>query len=177
MGDWPQGREANQVIISTGSKDAIGQELGCYFTSSVLTTAWPTANLALYIPFIIHDPWLLQLILISNGATVSGNVDVGVFDGQQNRIVSKGSAAQAGTSAVQSLDVTDTTLEPGRYYMGVALDNNVGMISGYAVAAPLPAAAGVLQQASAFPLPDPAVFAACAQSFVPNLALLGRSLA
>lgn len=176
MGDWPQTQECNPIAISTGSPESIGVELSAYLTTSVLTTAWPTANLALYVPFVVHRPWTVLKMLIENGATVGGNVDVGVYDGQQNRILSSGSTAHAGASGVQTFDVTDTLLVPGAYFMAVTFDNNTSTIRGWATAVTLNSGCGVLQQASAFALPSPAVFAACASAFVPFVTLLGRTL-
>jgi hypothetical protein len=56
-------------------------------------------------------------MLVLNGATASGNMDVGIYDYAGTRLVSSGSTAQSGTSAFQDFDITDTLLGPGIFYL------------------------------------------------------------
>jgi hypothetical protein len=56
-----------------------------------------------------------------NGATVNGNVSMGVYDQDGNLIISCGTVAQSGASSLQSAAPSATTiLGPGKYWMGFA---------------------------------------------------------
>lgn len=177
MGDWAQFQPSNRQVVNCMGLESIGAELRA-LNLSASSAAWPTANLALYVPFTVEAPFTAKLIGIENGGTASGNIDVGIYDDQQNRLVSKGSTAQSGTTTVQSFDITDTLLLPGLYYLGIAFDGTTGTTRSFTgITVPLLGLCGVLQQASAFPLPSPAVFAACATTALPQgLAIFGRTV-
>lgn len=122
------------------------------------TAAWPTASMAIYVPVKVRRPVIVTKLAISNGATVSGNVDVGVYNAAGTRLVAYGGGAQAGTSTEQVFDVTDTLLTPGTYYLAGVLDNTTGIVGADTDSAPLCACYGVLTQNSAYPLPSTATW-------------------
>lgn len=143
--------------------------------------AWPSANRAMYVPFVVETPFLAQMMFVLNG-TVAGNVDVGIYNDEGKRIVSKGTTAQAGATLLQSFDITDTVLLPGVYYMAMASDSASGQYMRWSInasattGAQMAASMGVLQQASAFVLPATATFAVAQDSYVPDIGLLARTL-
>jgi hypothetical protein len=49
-------------------------------------------------------------------------LDVGIYNSAGTRLVSKGATAVSNTGNWQSFDITDTTLVPGLYYVGVLGD-------------------------------------------------------
>lgn len=124
MSEWQRYQEYNRVVISPASPESIGAELSAL--SAAVSGTWPTANTAIFVPFVVYTPIIAVKMGIANGAAVSGNVDVGIYDDQQNRLVSMGSTAQSGVSAIQSFDITDTTLQPGVYFMAMNMDNTTG---------------------------------------------------
>ncbi len=142
------------------------------------SAAWSgiAANTAVFIPFSVAKRITFTTLFIVNGATVSGNVDVGIYDSNGTLIVSKGSTAQAGASALQKFTVTSTTIGPGVYYLAVVFDNTTGTIYktiiGQALRTKL---TGMAQMASAFPLPATVTFATIGQDFVPMVGLSVRS--
>lgn len=81
---------------------------------------WPTANLALLYPFSLTSHEIARKLLRHNGSTLSGTVDVGIYDGEGRLIVSAGSTTAAGTNAVQEFDIADTPLGPGRYFLAAS---------------------------------------------------------
>src|ERR1044072_5106370 len=121
--------------------------------SAPSSAVFPAANRALYVPFRLSDPITVVKMFVLNGATVSGNIDVGIYDAVGTRLVSKGSTAQAGTSAIQEFDITDTRLGPGLFYMAVAMDNGTATLFRKSINNFFLRAAGMFQQASAFALP------------------------
>ncbi len=124
--------------------------------AGLLNTAWPAANQAFFVPFTVSEPLTVLALWWQNGGTVSGNVDAAIYDESFNRLVSTGSTAQAGASAMQVVDVPDTMLVPGRYFFALALNNTTGRILLATVSYPGPQSAGALYQPAAFPLPNPA---------------------
>jgi len=143
---------------------------GTFFAS----IAWPTGNLAMYYPFRIPYAVTVTGIQILNGASVSGNVDVGIYSAEGTRIASSGSTAQAGASSIQTIALTSTILAPGQYYIALAFDNSTGTTAITALATfQFARAYGVLKQATAFPLPATAVFAACTTTTDRQIPMIG----
>lgn len=178
MADWAQSQLGNRPIITnapSGGSDCIAVDLFKIGLTVTTSSTWVTANTAVYLPFVVYQPLTVVKMAVINGTVVSGNIDVGIYDTGQHRLVSKGSTAQAGTSAIQSFDITDTLLQPGEYYAAVAMDNTTGTLSQYQTSVTLAGAAGCLSQATAFALPDPATFAA-ATSKIPVVMLTTRTL-
>lgn len=124
------------------------------------SAAWGTANLALYFPIEIPETVSITKLWWQNGTTATGNVDCGIYDEEQNRLVSTGSTAQTGTSVVQSVDITDVTLVAGLYYFALAASS--GSSTFWVVGSSALATSygwSVYRQTSAFALPNPATFA------------------
>lgn len=129
---------------------------------------YPTGNKAFYTPFLVFEPCVVKQIFFENSSAVSGNVDVGIYDQEGNRLVSSGSTAHAGTITEQVINITDTYLDRGLYYLGFALDNVTGQIFRFTSTSQLQMRRtyGCWTQINAFPLPDPAVFAVDAAIFL-----------
>ncbi len=178
MGDWTQQVQPfNRVVISSLSPESIGAEMATQNLSTA-PIAWPATDRAFYVPFLVYAPLIAVKMICVNAGTVSGNVDLGIYDDQQDQLVHMGSTAQSGTTAVQSFDITDTTLEPGVYYMAMNMDNTTGtVIAAAPVTVGASSALGVLSQdVGALALPSPAVFATPASAYVPVIAITARTL-
>lgn len=167
MPDFPVDRQVNSIVISTYSQESLGYPLRSLAGSLSASAAWPAANLAIFVPFTVYEPITVVKLSILNGTAVSGNVDIGIYGAGGARLVSSGSTAQAGASAIQTFDITDTYLVPGLHYLALAIDNATGTIDNVGVTAIDVEALGVMQQATAFPLPATATFEAFAQTIVP----------
>lgn len=160
--------------IHVYSAGALGSEARSGATNS--SGVWPAANRAIYIPFRVETTVTAYQIAWENGAAVSGNLDVGIYDEIGNRLVSKGSTAQAGTTTIQAADITDTVLGPGLYYMAMCVDNTTAAVIRGAPQAAWLQMAGVQQQAvGAVTLPNPATFANPASAYLPNMCVALRS--
>lgn len=177
--DFPDaGGEGTVTITPFHMSWSIGSYLAA--ATSPITSAsavWPSASLALFVPFIAPCTLTVVKMFTINGATAAGNQDVGIYDMAGHRLVSIGATAQAGTTAIQTHDITDTTLQPGRYYM--AMSNNNGTSTYWSLAQTFKqqaGGAGILQMAAAEPLPDPATFAAAGFGYVPWFGLTARTL-
>lgn len=147
------------VLIGTNSERyAAGSDIRALGANTITSTAWNSANRAVYIPLYLDRPGTVTKLWTYNGATAAGNIDVGLYDRNYNRLSSAGSTAQAGTSVIQEFDVTDFNVTAGVYFVGVAASlttttfaMSVSNVSAYW------AAMGVTQQNTALALPNPAV--------------------
>lgn len=121
---------------------------------------WPSANKAIAIPFqLLTDVTVYQLGWNNGTGTLSDSVDLGIYDTSWNRKVSTGGTARAGVTVQQWVDVTDTPLPPGRYYL-VMSSNGVTSNNAYWSTtlsnAACVALGGCLDSPDAlYPLPDP----------------------
>lgn len=168
------------IIIATFSLCSVGGHnpggVAAAGFSSVASAAYPTANKAIYVPFRLSAPIVAVKLFSHNGATVSGNIDVGIYDEQGTRLVSSGSIAQAGTSVLQEFDIADTSLSPGLFYLAVALDNTTATLFRSTPSAIFLRCNGVAEQTSAFALPATATFAAMSSAYLPFVGLSARTL-
>ena len=171
------------VTITPYSMESVGA--GLYRANngngmqSVSQIGWPAANLALYFPFRVFAPFTLTELFWENGNTTTGNRDAGIYDEAGTRLISAGSTAGGSVLVQQRANVTDTRLYPGLYYLGMSSSNTSNnfwaMSNGsFRILTWL----GVMQQASAHPLPATATFAAYAQAavYVPMFGLTTRSV-
>lgn len=175
MPDFPVAHSVNNLIISSASTQSLGHALSAMGVIAG-TIAWPTANKAIFVPVTIYDAVTIVKMYVINGNPVSGNIDVGIYDVGGARLVSAGSTAQAGTDVVQEFNITDTTLNPGLYYLACALDNGTGRVSRWNPSAALGRALGVAEQTTAFALPSSATFAALSSSYIPAIFATPRTV-
>lgn len=160
MPSFPDLRAGVGPVISKFSWTSVGPSGGLAIGGT--SSPWPTANMAQIIPFRLMRPFTIQHLFLYNGSTVSGNFDIGVYNAEQKLILSTGSTAQAGVSAIQRATVAATTLPAGDYYLALVVDNTTATVmvttSGSSSNSNAMDAAGVRQMASAFPLPASATF-------------------
>lgn len=164
-------------IISPASRLSLGSELAAHAIAAPGSAAWPSANLAIYVPFVLAESVTVVKLWWNNGAAVSGNVDVGIYNSSLTRLISAGSTAQATANVLQAADVTDTAMGPGQFYMALACDNTTAEFVRWSVATtPIARGWGMAQQATAFALPDPAVPVVSTSGYLPLFGLSLRTL-
>ncbi len=127
------------------------------------------ANLAVYCPFAIGFEYTVQRVWWINGSTITTtNVDCGIYTMDGVRLYSTGSTTQTGASATQFVTLgTPLTIGPGRYYMAWTCDNTTARAFAMAPTVAAARQAGLLQQATALPLPANATFAAMSNALMP----------
>lgn len=102
--------------LSLGSNS--GRQLG---TPASGVSPWSdAANKLLAFPFVLERQTTIYKAFWLNGSAAGGNSEAGIWDSAYNKIVTTGSIAGSGNSAPQAADLTDTTLDPGLYYAGMA---------------------------------------------------------
>jgi hypothetical protein len=134
-----QGQGASILIENTGAtwwvvdaKLPRKQFIESVTKDATIAAATVGANVAYCMRIQVEAPITVATLSIVNGGTISGNVDVGIYrsDGTTlTRLVSAGSTAQAGVSAIQTFNTTDVDLFPGfEYYLVFSIDNTTGIL-------------------------------------------------
>lgn len=140
-------------------------------------TAWPLANLALFVPFSVSVPCTAFEGWVSTGATAGGNFDIGVYGTDGTRLTSSGATARTVSINQNTTTMTDLNLVPDRwYYMAMAADSTNNYIATVAVAG-LQEAQGVCEMAAAYVLPASATLAKTTRAYLPQFGLNFRTTA
>lgn len=130
--------------------------------------AWPEAARALFIPVRVPTGITVYKMVCGTGTGTTGNFDLGIYDAGGNKIVSTGSTAKTTASSERVVDITDTFLGPGLYYLAMAVDDT----GPYIARSPSLSVAklwSIYQMATAFPLPTVATFASVAVGYFPAI--------
>lgn len=168
----PPGR-GGAVTISTISDQSIGIQISAMRIAAAALT-WPLANVAIYVPVTIPEPVTITKMFWYNNSAGVQNVDVGIYDESGTRRVSSGSTAQSGSQVAQVVDVTDTVLERGRYYLAMSCSGTAASAFGGVVpAAGLLQSLGVVRETSALPLPATATFVVTTHAAAPIMGAQG----
>lgn len=141
------------------------------------SAVYPAANRILYMPFGLAMPVTILKLWCYNGAAVSGNLNMGIYDVTGKLIVEIGSTVHSGVNVLQVFDIADTKIGPGDFYLAIICDN---VTSAFFRIAPAQAgfcqAMGMLQEAgSGAVLPATATFASVASAFVPEIGFSTRT--
>lgn len=168
MGDWPSvtlGPPSGATLHSGSLACATGNAADLAVLNYA-AAAWPAANRAIYLPFTKDRPDTVKQMFWENGG-VAGTTDVGIYDVTGKRLVSIGATTNAGS--IQVVNITDTDLPPGAYYMAI-LASTVTTQTYWSAAVNLNTlrACGCQQEAvGSGTLPATATFAAIASAYLP----------
>lgn len=135
---------------------------------------WVAANQAQYYPIRLRDPYLVSSMYVLFGSiTSTKNWDIGLYDRAGTKLFSTGSFAGTTDTFIVKTLTTAMMLSPGTYYMALASSSGTtnGVIRRAATRAGLLAQMGVASQATAFPLPATATFAANNSIIVPVMGI------
>lgn len=131
------------------------------------SSAWPSANRAIYWPVRIPCTYPVKRVYAVNGSTLSGNWDFGIFSFRSlAKIYSTGSTAQSGASAPQYV-TADFTLEPGLYFFGMSASTVSATFQRMSLGTEIGRASGMFSENTAFTLPDLATPATLASGYLP----------
>lgn len=112
-----------------------------------------TANMATYVPMKFDHPLVLDKFVLYTGVTSTPNFCIALYDYNFNRLITTGSVALQGSVGVQYVDVTDYLIAPGIYYLAFAIASAVNIARQHMGNIINSQTLGVLQEASAMPLP------------------------
>lgn len=168
MSDFPSVVDYDIPVVSNAGLSSLGPEL-LAFVPTVASTVWPTTNLALYYPFSVAvETTIVKMFWINGGTVGTNSVDVGIYGQDGNRLVSGGGVLTTGASVEQIVDITDTILVPGIYYLAMAMNgttDNIKMLN--SIGAATTSGLGVYEQTTAYPLPSTATFAHTNRTVIP----------
>ena len=180
---WPAPIVEPCITIHPWSVESVGptfmQTGGTALNSVASSLFLPAANNIFYIPFYLTKPVLFVDGWWYNGTALSGNADLGIYTIDGAKIVSSGSVATAGASALQAAGLADTQVGPGSFYMALTASDAGTQtffrgVWGQVLAAP---AAGVFEEAAGgFGLPATATFASATTNYLPVFGLSLRTL-
>lgn len=142
--------------------------------TSFASAVWPAANLGIYVPVPVYGPTLITRLFWVNGTAVgNGTADAALYDEAGTLIVKTVPATTAGASVIQSVDVPDTMIGAGTFYLALSMQSgsDSAFRATYGVAEVL-RLFGLAQEASAHPLPLTATFAAMATAYIPLVGAL-----
>ena len=144
-----------------------------------VSTTYPTANMAIYIPVFLPFPMLVNQVWWQNGATLtnSPNADIGIYWKTGKKIYSMGPTVMTGANVIQRTNITDFWLPAGPFYIAFACDQttNATIFASAMSSLSCAIATGMKQQTSAFALPDPIVPAQAAQNLIPMFGFTQRA--
>ena len=165
MPDFPGFLQVPMALLSTYDK-AHGGAWGLGGMSS--GGVWPAANRAIYVSVLVENPVVVTQMAV--WVTVqSGNLDVGIYSETGTRLVSAGSTVVGAAAAIQAINIADTLLAPGVYFLAMCVDNTTAAFQRTAAGnAGIYSSFGVQQQAvGAVTLPATATFATPASAYAP----------
>lgn len=167
-----------QTVITPASLNSLGAGVRPFGITWIAAAAWPSSNLAFFVPFTVGAPIIAQKMFWENGATVGTNtVDVGIYDSQGNRLVSLGATTTSGVSSIQTAAITPTTLETGLYYMAMVMNGTTDTVWRTAPSfTTLGRILGVLSQTTASPLPATATMVGSTTAYIPFIGITSNTV-
>lgn len=130
---------------SVGDIDAAAS-VGVY-SNGTSSAAWPTANTAIYVPVRVRVPMRVTHMWYASETVGTDNIDLGIYNASGTRLVSTGAIAKVASATARVEDITDTSLAPGLYYLAMNCASATATFRWLAAGAPLPAAAGLRDEA------------------------------
>lgn len=173
MSDWPAhpALGAHNFNLSFYSENGPGPHMTATAQGG---GAWPVANKAFFIPVRLPVPATVFQLICGTGTGTTGNFDVGIYDAGGNRLVSSGSTAKTTASSERIINVTDTVLGPGLYYLAMSTDGVTNYLRQSVATLGLAKLMGVYEMTTAFALPATATFATLVTGYIPALSAVLR---
>lgn len=173
---FPASYRPDLPLVGLLSPCALGDDLAGMGVGSTASTTYPAANRAIAFMFVVADHFLVRKVWWVNGTTATtDSADVGVYTEAGDLLVSGGGTAIATANVVQEVDVTDTLLQPGRYWCAYAQSGTTATPMASPATIALVRAMGVAQMASAYVLPATFVPAAAASAVIPFCGISSRT--
>lgn len=110
-------------------------------------TAYPTANMAIYVPFRLRHTVTAKKTWVACQTTGTGNIQIGLYDQTGARLITSGNVAKVAAADELVVDTTDTVLAAGLYYMALVDATTTATYHVFVPAAPNAAAYGVRTEA------------------------------
>jgi hypothetical protein len=133
---------------------------------------WGTNNLIVYVPMPVRQRAIAVKLWFGSGTVGTGNVQMGLYDQPGTQLVETTSVAKITSLDEQVMDITDTTIGPGLYYVALWASVSTDTFFCAQPAAPGPAAYGVRTETNAGGPPATATWAVPqTQAFIPMVGI------
>lgn len=162
-----------ELSINTLGSNSLGN--GLLTGTAFAGNGWPASSRALFVPFRLAFPATVYQMACGTGTGTTGNFDLGIYDSGGNKIVSTGSTAKTTASSERIVNITDTLLLPGLYYLAMATDGTTNYLSVVPGNLGFCKLLGMRQMASAFALPTTATYATMSTAYLPAISAYLRS--
>lgn len=173
MADWPISAPFQPQVMTPHSQQSLGQYGTLGFP---LNGVWPFSNRALFYPFRLMQPFLVNQFFVVLGTAATQTFDVGVYDVTGTRLVSTGQTTVTVINTVTSVKVTDTLLGPGMFFLALCCNNvTIAFLRSAGPSAALLRSMGCLQQDSIAILPANATFTGITSAYVPVFGVTERA--
>lgn len=162
-------------IVTAVTEDSLGPS--AVALGNPTSRAWGGANTAVFIPFQVQQTCVAYKMWYASGTPIdaAGHLDLGIYDEALNRLVSTGSTAQGAVTAMHTVDIADTTLVPGRYYMAMSCDSVTGQYRQWSGSLRALGQYDIWKMDTAFPLPATATFALMTFGAFPDIGITFRT--
>lgn len=144
-------------------------QIGSVLGGGQASTAWPSANRAIFVPFRLAEAATVYKLVTGCGTTAGNNIDLGIYDQWGNRIYSSGAIARVASGEIVHTLGSPQRLGRGRYYLALAHNSTNNMMMQTMGSIPQGRLAGVLQMDSAYLLPSTATMVALTAGTVPGI--------
>lgn len=92
-------------------------------SATTANTAYPAANLAVYVPFTLETPATAYETWVQTGTlTTSNGTEIGVYDSSGTRLFTTATTIATASDTINSSGMTDYVLDRGTYYLGFGCD-------------------------------------------------------
>lgn len=179
MSDFPKVlSHPNHVSVASFDNTTLVGQTALTQNGTLSAAVWPSANAALYVPFIVEVPFVVKNAAV-RVSVQAGNLDMGVYDEGGTCLVSKGTTAVA-AAGLQVVDLSASinngsaspALGRGTYYFAMSCSSTTASFFRLAnVSIGNLRVCGVRQQATSVPLPANATFAVLALTYCPAFIL------
>lgn len=117
---WPTVEIEPCVTITPVSLESIASAVlgGGTNVPNFASAQWQVADTAILFPFTLTKRATFVEMYTVTGGTSAGDVAVGIYDSNFTRLVSS-SSTQGATNALQTFNITDTTIGPGLFYLAI----------------------------------------------------------
>ena len=116
--DIARPRNARQGRFITTADAEFGFSPICALAATTISGSWASANDPVGVPFRLSEALVVTHLGWRNGSAAGSNHDIGIYDANWNLLVSTGSIGPAAASSLWNIvDVTDTPIPAGRYYL------------------------------------------------------------
>src|SRR5688572_19474834 len=122
-------KPASPILTPWSAEFGIHMAAGANLLTTAASGVWQTANKAMIYPFKLITHETAYQLLWYVGAASSGNIDIGIYTKDCKRIISTTpTAMSATTNTVQGINIADTELPPGDYFLAGVNSDTTGTV-------------------------------------------------